>query len=157
MMKVPAKREKALQRARMLSVVLSSTLLASCDGSPNPMGNGEEPPMMREIHLAPSFAEHIQEIFVRRDCTESGCHGIGQAGLTLTSDIAANYANLVNVAAKTERSFLRVKPFDATNSYLVIKLEGRNLLGSRMPIGPPLDIIDLTNIKNWIDNGAANN
>jgi hypothetical protein len=46
---------------------------------------------------------------------------------------------------------------DAVNSYLVKKLEGTGS-GSRMPIGgSALGNIDLTNIKNWINTGAANN
>ena len=56
----------------------------------------------------------------------------------------------------TSRS--RAIPGDAANSYLVIKLEGTQSVGSRMPIGgSALDNIDLTNIKNWINNGAENN
>ena len=54
--------------------------------------------------------------------------------------------------------FLRVKPDDATNNYLVIKLEGRQNFGVQMSVsGSALDNIDLTNIKNWINAGAANN
>lgn len=39
------------------------------------------------------------------------------------------------------------------------QLEGASgIAGSRMPLGgTPLDNIDLTNTKNWINQGAANN
>ena len=64
---------------------------------------------------------------------------------------------LVDVDAASE-NFKRVLPNDANNSYIVIKLEGRQTVGSRMPLSQsPLDNIDLTNIKNWINNGAPNN
>ena len=53
---------------------------------------------------------------------------------------------------------IRVVAGDAVNSYLVMKLEGTQSVGLQMPRGlGALDNIDLTNIKNWIDNGAANN
>ena len=65
---------------------------------------------------------------------------------------------LVNADAWSEPAFKRVLPGDAENSYLVIKLEGRQLVGLQMPLdADPLDEIDLTNIKNWINNGAPNN
>jgi hypothetical protein len=52
-------------------------------------------------------------------------------------------------------NFLRVAPGDAQDSYLVIKLEGRQAAGSRMPLtGCCLDDIDIGNIRKWIDNGA---
>ena len=47
---------------------------------------------------------------------------------------------------------------DAANSYLVMKLEGTAGAGARMPLGgAALDNIDMTNIKNWINQGAKNN
>ncbi|RMH12875.1 MAG: hypothetical protein D6701_13015 [Gemmatimonadetes bacterium] len=77
------------------------------------------------------------------------------AGLDLRNAVA--YDNLVNVQATSE-NFRRVLPGDPQNSYIVIKLEGRQSVGSRMPLGQaPLDNIDLTNIRNWISSGAPNN
>ena len=70
----------------------------------------------------------------------------------------AAFANLVNVASFGEPNFQRVTPSDAQNSYIVIKLEGRQAVGARMPLnGTVLDNIDLTNIRNWISTGAPNN
>jgi hypothetical protein len=40
---------------------------------------------------------------------------------------------------------------------VVIRLEGRQRIGLTMPFGSSLDSIDLTDIKNWINNGALNN
>ena len=78
------------------------------------------------------------------------------AGMDLRDGAA--FANLVNVVAFSEPNFQRVTPSDAQNSYIVIKLEGRQTVGARMPLtGAVLDNIDLTNIRNWISTGARNN
>lgn len=136
-------------------IAVTAVALAACngDGGTGLDGGGDE----REIKANPSFAADVNEIFQRRGCTTSGCHGGGQAGLTLTSSASANYAELVDVQATSE-DFLRVEPGNAQDSYLVIKLEGRQNEGQQMPLtGEALDNIDLTNIRNWINNGAPNN
>lgn len=143
------------------STLLVSGLLfigGACGGDgPTYPGNGGED--TREILAEPSFGADINGIFQRRGCTASSCHGApgGQAGLELGASASANYAELVDVQATSE-SFLRVEPGNANDSYLVIKLEGRQQEGAQMPLGgPALDNVDLTNIKNWINNGASNN
>ena len=115
--------------------------------------------MIRVVVQRPSFFEDIQELFVRKGCTLSGCHGDGQGGFFLLPHSFQNYANIVNVRALQEAEFLLVEPFDATNSYLIIRLEDRQSPGLlRMPpSGPLLDSIDLTNLRNWINNGAPDN
>jgi hypothetical protein len=144
----------ALPRSMLLAMTLTLPVLAcSGDGGTGPGGNVDG----REIDPSPSFSTDVNEIFQRRGCTAANCHGTGQAGLQLTADASANYDQLVNVPATSE-DFLRVEPGNATDSYLVIKLEGRQIKGSPMPLtGGSLDNIDLTNIKNWINNGAPNN
>lgn len=105
---------------------------------------------------APSFSQVVNEIFIRRGCTSGSCHGSGAGQMTLSTSAAANYATLVNIPAAADPSFLRVKPGDAFDSYLIMKLEGR--AGARMPIGSaPLSATDLDNIKSWINAGAPNN
>ena len=136
-------------------------LLAACGGSDpaSPTDPSGPAPDTRQINAAPSFATDINEIIQRRSCSSSSCHGTagGVAGLMLTASAANNFEMLVNVDATSE-PFKRVLPGDATNSYVVIKLEGRQAVGDPMPLaGAPLDTIDLTNVKNWINNGAPNN
>lgn len=112
---------------------------------------------VREILANPSFSANINEIIQRRDCASSGCHASDAGNMTLTADAAANYAAWVNVQADAE-DFLRVEPGNPDDSYVVIKVEGRQTVGQRMPRGAsPLDNIDLTNLRNWISNGAPNN
>ena len=156
-----------MRQPRSLLVTLATAIcLAACGGSDSPSepGNGNNGGngggTTREIKQSPSFAADIQEIFTRTGCTAAGCHGdgTGRAGLLLVSNAAANHGMLVGVPSTREPMFNRVTPNDATNSYLVIKLEGRQTVGGQMPAGGgPLDNIDITNIRNWINNGAPNN
>ena len=126
--------------------------LAGC-GSPT------DPADTRTIKANPSFSTDILEIFSRRGCTASNCHGNGAGELTLTSSPATSYGNLVGVTSPTSGE-VRVIVNDAANSYLVKKLEGTQGFGNglSMPLSASqLDNIDLTNIKNWINTGAINN
>jgi hypothetical protein len=125
------------------------------DGNSNGNGNNGTGGDNRVIKANPSFSEDIQEIINRIGCNASGCHGGGAGGLTLGSSAGTNHGALVGVASSTGVAY--VIPNDAANSYVVKKLEGTGS-GSRMPLGGnALDNIDLTNIKNWINTGAANN
>lgn len=152
----------AVRTSRILGLICAVAFAAACSSSDNPTdpgggdgGDGGETPT-RTVKASPSFASDIQEIFDRRGCSASSCHGsLRSAGLDLRA--ANSYANLVGVQASSE-PIVRVIPNDADGSYLVIKLEGRQSVGDRMPaLGGPLDAIDLANIKNWINTGAPNN
>jgi hypothetical protein len=139
----------------ILTVLVPSLLLVACGGD-DPMQPENNPPEdTRVIKDNPSFANDVMEIFNRRGCTAGNCHGGGQGGLTLTS-AATSYSNLVNVASPNSGE-IRVIPNNANDSYLVKKLEGRQSVGQQMPIGGSMDNIDLSNIKNWINQGAQNN
>lgn len=142
----------------ILATLATTAFLAACGGdgdSPMAPGNGGDD---RVVLMNPSFSTDIQEIFVRRGCSAGQCHGSGAGGLTLTSSAAANHAVLVGVESTSESDFVRAEPGDPDNSYVVIKLEGRQSVGARMPLGaPPLDDIDLANIRNWITAGAQSN
>jgi hypothetical protein len=104
----------------------------------------------------PSYARVIQEIFNRRGCAASACHGSTQkAGLDLRA--GNSYTSLVGVPS-TQVSAARVIPGNPVESYLMVKVEGRQSVGERMPKGwPPLDDIDLGNLRNWIAQGAKGN
>lgn len=104
----------------------------------------------------PLFATDIQSIF-NSNCVGGGCHNAtASAGLILSQGQA--YNNLVNVDSTSEPNFKRVLPNDAQNSYIVMKLEGRQTVGSRMPLNrSPLTTVQIQNIKNWINKGANQN
>ncbi len=139
---------------------LSALVSLGCGDSSSPTSSSgtmtTPPTSTRTVKADPSFANDIQEIFNRTGCANGSCHGSAMAaGLNLQS--GASYASLVNVTASSE-PVLRVIPSNADGSYLVVKLEGRQSVGSRMPLGgQSLDQTDLTNIKNWINRGAQNN
>ncbi len=144
----------------MCLAVGAGLVLGACgdDGSPTTPPTTNPPPGNTRVVLAnPSFQTNIQEIFDRRSCSSGGCHGTASAaGLTLTSGQA--FGNLVNVASRQAPAVDRVIPNDADASYLVVKIEGRQTVGQQMPVGgSPLDSIDVANIRNWINTGAANN
>jgi hypothetical protein len=136
-------------------LLLLGLSLSSCGGD-SPTSSSGSTTDTRTIQANPSFSTTIQEIFNRRGCTGTSCHGTAQqAGLDLRT--GASFAELVNVRATSE-PIVRVLPGNPDGSYLVIKLEGRQSVGDRMPqTGQPLDSIDLTNIRNWIAQGALNN
>ncbi len=104
----------------------------------------------------PSFAYNIQPIFTA-SCALYGCHNsTARARLVLLDGPA--YMNLVNVDSIQVPAMKRVLPGDATNSYLVVKVEGTQTVGTRMPQGrDPLTEVQIQNIKNWINRGARNN
>ncbi len=137
-----------------LATLFSLGLVACGDSTTSPGGGGGG--ATRVIVADPSFATVIQEIFTRKGCTASSCHGSSQQeGLDLRA--GSSYGSLVNVASAQSAAF-RVIPGNANGSYLIVKVEGRQTVGTRMPQGGSnLDLIDLTNLKNWINAGAVEN
>lgn len=140
---------------RHLSLVIRGTAVlfamgCSTDDTPRGvMGPGGAAPV--------SFSADIRDIIARGGCTSASCHGAA-AALGLDLRPGADYGSLVNVTAVEDNSKKRVLPGDAQNSYIVIKVEGRQTVGGRMPLGgTPLDSIDVTNLRNWIDQGALDN
>jgi hypothetical protein len=129
---------------------LAALFLLSCGG-----GNGTTSQPPATVKDDPSFSADIQSIF-NSNCISSGCHNAASsAGLVLLQ--GQSYAALVNVDSSSENTKKRVLPGDATNSYIVIKLEGRQSVGARMPLGGTLNSNSIQNIKNWINKGAKNN
>jgi hypothetical protein len=115
------------------------------DGNGGDPGNGEV-----------SFSGDIQPIFNSR-CASSDCHG-SSTSAELDLRQGAAYGDLFSVRSTRESSFFRVDPGDAQNSYLVIKLEGRQNIGTQMPqIGSNLSPAQIQMIRSWIDAGAMDN
>ena len=147
----------------LLPVCLGASLIfASCDtsttldpgGSGGPSGGGS-----RQVLGDPSLSIVVQGIFDRNGCNVAGCHSRpppAKADLDLRTGFS--YLHLVDVQATTEPQRILVIPGNAKDSYLILKLEGRQTVGDRMPPGrAPLDSIDMANLRNWIDRGARNN
>jgi hypothetical protein len=141
----------AMLRASLLLVLLIGIVGCTTDDTPTSPDNGGGVP------ADPSFSQDVQPIFDNEGCTASQCHGQAQSG-GLDLRAGASRDALVNVNSPLEPNFLRVAPFLADSSYLIIKLEDNQGAGSAMPLGgSPLDSVDIQTIRNWIDQGAKNN
>lgn len=116
--------------------------------------------------LAPNFASIQRTIFNVSDssgrlaCIQ--CHsdqGRNAAGPGLVLLEGRSYQQLVGVASVGRPGATRVIPGDPDNSYLVRKLEGRDINGERMPRGngPFLTEGQMLVIRQWIRDGAPNN
>jgi hypothetical protein len=100
----------------------------------------------------PTFDEVRERIF-EPSCAFSTCHtGASPAGeLSLAGD---SYAHLVDIPAMQDPDTLRVEPGSPETSYVMRKLEGRQLSGEPMPPGAPLSEERLALIRDWIAAGA---
>lgn len=104
--------------------------------------------------------DQIQTEIFNPNCLSAGCHNAqSQAGgLNLTAGVS--YGQLVNVLSVNpvaqSLGLLRVEPFDADNSFIVIKLTGPGEgEGTRMPQGMnPLPQSQIDMIRSWILDGA---
>jgi hypothetical protein len=99
------------------------------------------------------FNENVQPLLTKK-CAHPSCHGAAKsAGLQMSSGVA--YENLVNVKSSEEPQFVRIKPGDPDSSYLVMKIEGKQQVGSRMPLtGGYLKTQDIQMIRTWVEGGA---
>lgn len=106
--------------------------------------------------LMPNLDSIQQFIFTPR-C--ASCHsGVMPSGSLDLSDADTSFVELVNIAAANGEAFLRVAPTDPDMSYLIIKLEGNQVIGTPMP--PPLGGLpqaDIDVVRDWITNGALRN
>ena len=134
-------------------VVLAAALALSCGGGGGSSGGVMQPP---PPPLQPTLAS-IQDNIFTPSCALSGCHagGAPQMGQNLSAGQA--FMNIVNVASAENSSFMRVKPGDAANSYLYMKITGdARITGARMPLtGGTLSAAKIAAIRDWINGGAA--
>jgi len=138
-----------LRLLAVFSLVSAAASLVRCK-SPN----SSQPP--ETVKADPSFSADIQPIFTA-NCALAGCHD-ASASQQLNLSAGNAYVNLVNVDAGEVPARKRVLPGNSAASYLVIKIEGNQTVGGRMPLGrSPLSAVQIQNIKNWIDRGARNN
>jgi hypothetical protein len=119
------------------------------DGAPK---SGMDPPAKKVA----TFKNDVQPI-LSTGCALPSCHGAAKsADLQLSAGVA--YGNIVNVKSSEDPHFARVKPGEPDSSYVVLKLEGRQPVGRRMPlIGGPLTKKEIQVIRSWIEAGAKNN
>ena len=137
---------------KFLASVLAAPFLTACgsgDGAGD--GSGGNPPAV----LAPTLAS-IQDHVFTPTCAKAGCHSgaTPRAGMNLEAGNSA--ASLINVASTGDPTKTRVIPSNPDGSLLIMKLEGTQTVGLRMPRdGPPYlsqETIDV--IRQWIADGA---
>lgn len=138
-------------RGRLFVAVSIAGLFLGCGGGDGDSSGG----MMNTTVVQPTITDIQNKIFTPR-CALSGCH-VGptpQAGLDLSLGNAQ--ANLINVPATSDSSFLRVEPNDPQNSYLYMKLvNDPRIVGEQMPKGGPfLGTTELGAIFDWIGGGS---
>ena len=129
-------------------------IIAAATYSLSSCGSSLEVP--KGVFNDPSFYFNIQPIFTQ-NCVSNGCHNsAARGGLVLLQGPA--YVNLVNIPSTQEPNRMRALPGDAANSYMIIKIEGNQTTGTRMPLGrEPLDEVLIQTLINWIRQGAKNN
>ncbi|MDZ7306784.1 MAG: DUF5777 family beta-barrel protein, partial [candidate division KSB1 bacterium] len=126
---------------------------------------GETRPFAASPVEEPAFAypgrpdeleDRVLDIFEAK-CAFAGCHAGTSApqGLDLTEE--GFKASLINVKSSGLPKYLRVKPGDAGNSYLMGKIRGSAAIkGERMPKGAaPLSPEEIKTIEAWINSLAA--
>ena len=88
----------------------------------------------------------VQPLFTS-DC--AGCHSDYASGST--------WDKLVGTSSSSNSSYFIIDPYDADNSWVVIKLEGTQGSGNgqQMPKnGSPWSSADIQTVRDWIDEGA---
>jgi hypothetical protein len=146
-----------LRRAAAGILIAAAFTAAACDESLKDVV-GPTP------NLEPTFASVRNEIFSTTDLAGRtacvNCHNPQRSRFTAGLDLQTDpYAALVNVPSRQRQGAVLVIPGDPENSYLIRKLEGRDITSARMPQnGPPyLTAGQILVIRRWIAIGAPNN
>ena len=118
------------------------------DGLPEGEGEGNGGPV-----TVATLAELSTDILIPR-CATAGCHdaGSGSAGLVLSGEIAGR---IIDVASTQRPQLKLVEPGNAADSYLLRKVENRDITNNQMPLdGTTLSAEEIEQIRLWIEAGA---
>lgn len=100
----------------------------------------------------------IQTHIFTPTCAVAGCHSSSSSSGELSLTGGESFGALVGVTSSQQPSLKRVTANDPSNSYLIKKLEGTEITGSRMPRGgAALTTEQIQTIKDWITGGAQDN
>ncbi len=144
-------RDKGKGPVRILPFVI--IMAAGCQGGVNPVG----PPTGRTI----SYSQEVQPIY---DAHCTSCHAAGGFGSTfgggsmvLTS--GQSHATTVDQASAQRPDLFLIRPGDSANSLIYLKVSQNSPpSGETMPLfGDRLSSTELAILRDWIDQGAANN
>lgn len=130
---------------------LSAVIFISCGDS-----IVESTPSIDEkINQAPvaTTFNQIQSNVFDKSCALSGCHVSGVVSPDLSNN---SYSNIVGQPSSSGLNY--IEPNNPAQSYLLNKIIGQGISGSRMPISAsPLSQSVVDSIITWINNGAKNN
>jgi hypothetical protein len=106
-----------------------------------------------------SFSQNVVAV-LGQHCAVVGCHipGSPPNGLVMTPSQA--YSNLVGVTVVEYPTLFRVKPGDAADSYVYLKVTNTAPSGTQMPppsTGDSLSTAEINILKDWINEGALQN
>ena len=142
---------------RVVDVVIEGTLVLA-DGSAFAARQAASLslPFSGQPDAAPkvTLAQLSNEIFTPR-CAVSFCHSGGSpaSGMSLAADRIA--AQILNVDSVENSALKRVEPGNPDDSYLLRKVQGRNITGGQMPAdGTALSAEEIEKIRQWIAAGA---
>jgi hypothetical protein len=131
-------------------IVVSAACTAIAGGLKAAHGKGS--PSVEFLRPKPQEDLQVQVLGIFEDkCAFAGCHVGANAPQNLVLSEEMMVANLVGVKS-TDTKWLRVKPGDPANSYLVKKVRGApDIKGDRMPRGgKPLSAQEIAAIEAWI-------
>lgn len=133
---------------RLIAMTTVASALAAC-GQAGPVAS-------TKTSGGPVDYEQVQALF---DTKCAGCHPNVMASLDLTGE--RSYEQLVGVPATEAPTLYRVIAGDPGNSFLFMKIAGREGLGNdpgvggRMPQGQgPLSATEVDLVRRWIEQGA---
>jgi len=147
-----------IDRYRSWAVLLLAGCAASCAGNGAGLDQNGQPISAGGTTSGPITADFqsIQDNVFTPICSK--CHVGASAPEGLQLDAAHSYNLLVGVPSAEQPNFLRVKPGDPDNSYMVRKIEGASGIdGGQMPLGEtPLPQATIDAIRQWVMSGAPN-
>lgn len=135
-------------RLQLILLVIALTACGELKSPTEPNGGGDP------VDPTATLTRVQTEVFTP-SCATLGCHDLvgQQAQLVLTE--ARAYDATVGQPSTQMPSLMRVAPGDPDSSYLLRKLTGAGITGSRMPFGaPPLDDAKIRLVRDWIRRGA---
>lgn len=110
-----------------------------------------------EKPLKPRFGS-IQKHVFDKQCALPDCHAGPRPESQLILEAQYAYQNLVRRPSLGIPELLLINPYHSGQSYLILKLEGEQIVGEQMPLGEaPLPDSVIAVIRQWIDNGAPEN
>ncbi len=142
----------SVARFGALGILILALLTGCADQATDPEGASQD-----NNDAAPvSFGEDIQPIFDVR-CATPACHAGSNPEGELSLASGVSYTSLVGVESPTYTDpALRVDPGNPAGSLLLLKVQGADGTGNRMPVGAsPLSAAQISLIETWIEEGAA--